>query len=266
MPDAALRLTPYPDVNALLNEMNAGVQGILGESFVGMYLWGSLARGDFDPLSSDIDFVVLTADVVPDELFPAIEALHEGLIVDHPNWGVRLEGYYFPQEALGREYPAERLHPAVNEGKFYRWPRDDDWLIHLHTLREKGVAVAGPSLQTMIDPVSPDELRGVVAANLADHWTRMLVKPDRLYRKGYQPYAVLTMCRMLSTLLTGEIVSKPVAAEWALEALDERWRSLIARALELRRRGESEPPEETLEFIRFTIEQSQNLRVPGDKT
>jgi hypothetical protein len=40
--------TPYPDVNAILNVLLAAVRAILGNQFVGFYLYGSLASGDFD--------------------------------------------------------------------------------------------------------------------------------------------------------------------------------------------------------------------------
>ena len=48
--------TPYADVNSVLLELLTGVQNILGPHFVGMYLYGSLANGDFDQ-DSDVDFV-----------------------------------------------------------------------------------------------------------------------------------------------------------------------------------------------------------------
>ena len=58
--------TPYADVNAILADLLARVQAVLGENFVGMYLYGSLATGTFDPESSDIDFLVATqAKVMP---------------------------------------------------------------------------------------------------------------------------------------------------------------------------------------------------------
>ena len=52
--------TPYPEVNVLLFRLLKEVQEALGEQFIGMYLYGSLASGDFDEKSSDVDFVVVT--------------------------------------------------------------------------------------------------------------------------------------------------------------------------------------------------------------
>jgi len=51
--------TPYPDVNEILNSLLFNVQEMLGKQFVGMYLFGSLANGDFDD-HSDIDVLIVT--------------------------------------------------------------------------------------------------------------------------------------------------------------------------------------------------------------
>jgi predicted nucleotidyltransferase len=51
----------HPDVQQVLREILQGAQSILGNQFVGMYVHGSLAIGDFDPQRSDIDFLVVTS-------------------------------------------------------------------------------------------------------------------------------------------------------------------------------------------------------------
>ena len=52
--------TPYPEINCVLEELLSRVRAILGRRFVGMYLDGSLAIGDFEADKSDLDFVVVT--------------------------------------------------------------------------------------------------------------------------------------------------------------------------------------------------------------
>ncbi|HLQ30214.1 MAG TPA: hypothetical protein VK140_13360, partial [Ktedonobacteraceae bacterium] len=47
-------LTPYADINKLLNLLLSRIQAILGEKLIGLYLFGSLVAGDFDYESSDI--------------------------------------------------------------------------------------------------------------------------------------------------------------------------------------------------------------------
>ena len=66
---------------------------------------------------------------------------------------------------------------------------------------------------------------------MREWWAPTVADATRLRQPGYQPYAVLTMCRALYTLAHGTIVSKPVAAHWALATLDARWGPLVTRAL-----------------------------------
>lgn len=47
--------TPSPEVNAVLDRLHQGVSSILGTQLAGLYLHGSLALGDLNPASSDID-------------------------------------------------------------------------------------------------------------------------------------------------------------------------------------------------------------------
>src|SRR5215216_3947790 len=94
--DAASRLcsihpTPYPDVNAVLSALLAGVQAVLDHHLVGMYLDGSLVNGDFDQ-SSDIDFVVVTDEEISDEIFLALRALHDRVATGASPWVIQLEG------------------------------------------------------------------------------------------------------------------------------------------------------------------------------
>lgn len=49
-----IALTPYPEINTILGDFLRQIQVLLGELFIGMYLYGSLAQGDFNPASSDI--------------------------------------------------------------------------------------------------------------------------------------------------------------------------------------------------------------------
>jgi hypothetical protein len=101
--------TPYPEVNAILNILLSDVQDVLGNQFTGMYLHGSLAYGDFNPETSDIDFLAVTEDDLPIETFAALKEMHAGLFQSGMEWSQKLEGAYLPKEVLRRHslaYPA----------------------------------------------------------------------------------------------------------------------------------------------------------------
>lgn len=234
------------------------VQAILGDGFLGLYLYGSLASGDFDPERSDIDFVVVTDGALPADLVAALEAMHARLWAGGGKWALKLEGAYVPRGALRRYDAASAARPCVNEGRFYLAREEPDWIIQRHVLREQGVVVAGPPLAPLIDPVSPEDLRGAVRGYLREWWAPMLDDPVRLRSREYQAYAVLSMCRAVYTLEHGAIVSKSAAARWAQAVLDPRWAPVIERALAWPRGDQGDEIGETLELIRLAVRRGQS--------
>lgn len=246
--------TSYPEVNAVLEDLRARVREILGDRFVGLYLYGSLAAGDFRPDRSDIDFVVVTDGKLPETMVAALESMHASLAAGSSQWAKKLEGAYVPKHELRRHSPDYPPRPTVNEEQFYLAGEDSDWVFHRYVLREHETIVAGPSLRGLIDPVRPEDLRRAVREVVQQWWKPMLKNPQRLKDPGYQPYAVLSMCRALYTLECGTIVSKTRAAKWALHTLDPRWAALIERALAWRDGQPSDSIEETLQFMAYAIE------------
>jgi hypothetical protein len=88
-------------------------------------------------------------------------------------------------------------------------------------------------------------------------WEPMLQNPTPLYQSGYQSYAVLTMCRILYTFEHGSIVTKPVAAHWAIKTLGAPWADLIDRTVvALRSATPLNSLNGTLDFIRYTVKRS----------
>jgi hypothetical protein len=92
----------------------------------------------------------------------------------------------------------------------------------------------------------------------------MLHAPTRLQSSEYQAYAVLTMCQALYTLQHGDVVSKPITARRAQEAL-EQWATLIEWALAWQPDTPSNKLTETRDLIRYTLERSQQLEIPADE-
>lgn len=245
--------TPYSDVNAVLQMLLSGAQSVLGDHFVGLYFYGSLASGDFNPQTSDIDFVVVTDADLSEELIYELEALHIYLWNSDLKWAAKLEGAYLPLHTLRRYDPNAAPCPTINEGRFYLDRQGSDWIIQRYILRKYGAALCGPPLQSSIDPVTPDDLRCAVIDVLQEWWRPMLDDPSWIRNREYEAFATLTMCRALYALEYGDIVSKPVAACWALQTLDGRWAELSDRAAAWPQEPQSSNLNETLEFIRYTI-------------
>jgi aminoglycoside adenylyltransferase-like protein/nucleotidyltransferase-like protein len=253
-------LTPYPEVNTILQVLHESVKSILGSHFIGMYLDGSLTSNDFDE-DSDIDFVVVTDEDISGDLFSELQGMHDRIAMIDSPFAVQLEGSYISRQGLRRFDPEHALHPNIERGNGERLKmvyHDDWWIIHRYILRERGLTISGPAPQTLIDPVSPDDLRRVMLSLLHGWATQILNDPNKISSRGYQSYVVLSLCRILYTLQFGDVVSKPIAAGWAKETLGDPWISLIDRAWEGRHHPEaSAEPEDingTLDFIRFALE------------
>jgi predicted nucleotidyltransferase len=256
---AQIKPTPYPDVNEVLNLLLLHAKKILEDQFVGMYLYGSLSSGDFDPETSDIDFLVVTRESLSEKKIAELEAMHKEAWATSAKRAGELEGSYIPRDLIRRHDPDEPPCPTVNEGNFFVDQRGSDWIIQRHVVREMGVIVEGPDPKTLIDPVSPDEIRGAVLGVLDEWWFPMLDDASWLREHGnkYQAFAVITMCRVLHALEYGKVVSKPKAIRWAREHLGHPWRDLIDKAgATSRHETQEEFLDATLDFIRFVRTQA----------
>jgi len=249
--------TIFPDVNEILNLLLTNVKEILGNQFIGMYLYGSLSSGDFNPETSDVDFLFVTADSLSDETISKLEVMHNQTWATSLKRTGKLEGAYVPRELIRRHDPNGAPCPTINEGKFYLDRPGSDWIIQRHVVREHGVIIEGPDPKTLIDFVTPDEIRESVMGVLREWWFPMLDDPSWLrdHEVGYRSFAVITMCRVLHALETGTISSKPKAIQWAQTKLDEPWQQLIGKAFAVSNHEDLDVPlNETVDFIQLIHE------------
>jgi hypothetical protein len=261
--------TPYADVNTVLHNFVVRIQAILGNHFRGMYLYGSLALGDFDPYHSDIDFIVVTDAELADDLFVALQELHARFDKSPSPWAAKIEAAYIPRSALHHVAPTQARYPQVEKGTaLFKAPLEIGWIFQCYSLREHGVRVAGPDPRSLCNPIDPSDLRRAVPV-IPNMWLEEARNDpswlDWLRQRENQSFVVLTLCRLLYTFDEADVVSKPAAARWAQKSLDMRWAGLIERAL-VGQHEQSETPEndvdDTIAMIQYTIERSQQQQVP----
>lgn len=257
--------TPDVELNAVLHELVTSVQAILGDNFIAAYLQGSFAVGDWDT-HSDVDFAVAVDHEVSETHLAALQSMHARIYDLDSNWAKHLEGSYFPREMLTHDDPSRTplLYLDNTSRELVRSDHDNTRVVRWVT-REYGIALAGPDAHGLIDPVTADDLRQEVLATMRNWAQQVLANPDQMDNRWYQPFAVLSYCRMLHTLHTGRVGSKPAGAQWAISALDSRWADLIKRAWEerpnpsLKVRQKAEPIDftRTLDFIKYALAVSQ---------
>ncbi|HEX6401389.1 MAG TPA: aminoglycoside adenylyltransferase domain-containing protein [Actinomycetota bacterium] len=220
-------------MSELLRRLIQRQEDLLGDDLLGSYVFGSVATGDFEPGISDVDSViVLRADPTPARL-TTLGRLHEEIVEEMPAWEDRVEVVYLSSRALamsrGASWPAARISPGE---PFHAIEVDPRWLIDWYQLREVGVVMRGPAIDSLVPEITHREYVDAVRQHLLS-WRGSL---DDLESQGEQAYAVLTMCRGLRTVRTGEHVSKREAARWASDELPEH-SDLIRDALAWRARS-----------------------------
>ena len=258
----------FPDVNKVLNLLLSNAKRILKDQFIGMYLYGSLSSGDFNPAGSDIDFLVVTKGVLSEPIISELELMHNQIWASGLKRAGKLEGAYVPKDLIRRHDPNGAPCPGINEGKFHVEGLGSDWIIQRHVVREHGIVLEGPDPKTLIDPVSPENIRDAVIGILNEWWFPMLEDASwlREHESEYRAFAVITMCRVLHALEHGTIVSKPKAIEWAREKLNDLWRRLIDKSADVAQHIKEEDIslDETLNFIRFTRSTLESDGLPSE--
>jgi predicted nucleotidyltransferase len=232
----------HPEVSALIEDLLAGVREALGDNLLGFYLRGSLALGDFDPETSDVDILVVTWLPVSEAEFEGLAALHARVPPAKDNeYRRRYEVSYIDRASIKRFGPGERRHPRCADDAPFGWAgHRPNWVLERWTVRERGVTLLGPDPKTLIDPVDAEEIRQAVRDELRErlrHWTDGSWPREDMLHRGAQAFEVETVCRALYTLATGGLPTKPQAVAWALVAVPERWRALIEWAREYRGDG-----------------------------
>ena len=222
--------TPYTDVNQVILTLLDNARAILVDDFVGMYLYGSLATGDFEPGRSDIDFLIVTGRELPENIVSELKIMHKRLYECGMKWSNHLEGSYIPLDVVRKCSPTGPAWPMTNQQKFLVAHENASWVINNDILYTRGVVITGPPLKSIIDSVSPEELKTAVLTLLRDIWSPWQHNSDKFHRDEYQSFVVLTMCRALYTLKHGSVVSKRRSAEWAIATLDKKWIELIEQA------------------------------------
>ena len=237
-----------PEVERVLSRLLAGHRGVLGPALVGSYVFGSVVSGDYESGISDVDTVAVLRASPTNRQLAGLRVLHREIVEEMPGWDDRVECAYVSVEALegyrSGSYPAARISPGE---RFHAIELDPSWVLDWYPLRAVGEALWGPPPATLVPPITEAEYVDAVRRHLLGwRWT------DEGASRRSQAYAILTMCRGLRTVRTGELVSKREAARWGCEVLPEH-AELIGAALAWRAEPRTEPKMEGASTIDATL-------------
>lgn len=206
----------------------------LRSHFYGIYIFGSIALGAFEEQKSDIDIVVLTQEEWARHELEQLKHFHTQLIDAYP-LGNRLEILYVPLHDIGKSDTEIAPYPYFGgKGKFYSAGYYGLNAVTWWIIKYKGIRLCGPERSALPLEVTwkdvLEEMRYYLDTYLAD-------KAKHLYLfllDGWIWEVVPTLCRILTTLEDGEIITKPLALRHWRDRLPARWHPLIDEAWRIR--------------------------------
>jgi hypothetical protein len=229
-------MEPYlpPVLHPLLQEYTEWTKQELAGKVTAFYLEGSIALREFNPRLSDIDFItVLNSEATfPD--FEKILRIHRGIDQKYP-W--QMSGMYFQARDLGCVEHTNQRFLHYHEGKLKESQHFDLSAVTWWILKNHGIAVFGPTPQSLDIVVDMDHLIHLQQKNLNTYWAGWTKRPGRvpvLFTDWGVQWTVLGVLRQFYTIHEHQITSKIKAGEYALPRLPKRWHPIIREAIALR--------------------------------
>jgi streptomycin 3"-adenylyltransferase len=228
----------FPEPAAsVLAELEPRLRDLLGSNLRGIYVYGSLAFGCYNPARSDVDVLVVTQRRLSVETRAPVALLLRELART-----TELEISFLSRADLEPwRYPtpfdyhfSSTTEKHDGEGVYFA--------AEIAMARERSVVLAGPPAHDALPEVPPDHFRDCVVRDVA--WAR-----DHLEERP--GYAVLNGCRVLAYTREARILSKAEGGEWGARELPDRFRPLAERALTAYRSTSDLEPLDAAEVRRF---------------
>ncbi len=248
--------TQFPEMNLLIDKLHNSIKITLGDKLRGLYLFGSLVGGDFDPKTSDIDLLAIVESDISEDDLRSLKVMHQNFVREYPEWRDRIEVAYVGVEAM-RKFKTDTVTIArISPGEplHYR-DMNIQWLMDWYMVQEQGLAIEGPSPKVLIPVITKDEF----VASLKGEYPSWLERAKEARRVGYQSYVVLSLCRSLYAIRFGQQVSKFKGASWAATEYPQ-WAHLIQQATEWHGSSDNtdslDTQAETARFAEFMLDQA----------
>jgi streptomycin 3"-adenylyltransferase len=275
-------LTPFLGLDEVLTDYALISQDVLNGNFVGLYLLGSLAIGDFD-LTSDVDFMIVTKTELSDDELSRVQSCHTELLSWGTRWVKHLEYSFFSMQklcemsspygenGLRNESEARQLWYFDNGSSTVERSDHDNTLVTRWTLRNKSRAALGPEPTTFAPEVTADELRQEIQTSMLGWEKLILHDASQLHNRFHQVFLVLNNCRALQDLHEGRITSKIQGVAWAKQHIDPRWHSLIDycwrerqdTGIHVSQPADPAAWQQTLAFIEYTTRLAEKYLLPN---
>mgnify|MGYP002076914063 CR=1 FL=1 len=214
-------------IGSLVQELSDKILESLNEELLGLYIFGSLIMGDFEPDRSDLDLLTIVEHDINEQRLDNLRKMHTEFIEKYPQWDHRIEVAYVPLEGMKtfKTQTCKIVRISPGEPIHFR-DMDVDWLMVWCMVQEHGTVLFGPRPDVFIPHITQQEFIDSLK-NYLPEWLEAGKRDDRL---AYQSYIILSLCRSMYVFAHGEQRSKVKAANWAKERYPQ-WSQLIDNAL-----------------------------------
>lgn len=226
------------DFKELTDEFVEITQNILGESLTGIYLHGSLAMGCFNPLKSDIDLIVIIEQEISDiqkmKLLQNIVHLNKKA----PEKGLEISVvkrcfcnpfvYPTPFELHFSPVHLEWFSAAPQDYISKMNGTDKDLAAHFMIINRYEVTLCGKSAEEVFAEIPRQCYVDSICGDVEDARKDIISNPV---------YITLNLCRIISYLEEGLVLSKKGGGEWGLKHLPPEFHSVISDALDCYKSG-----------------------------
>lgn len=218
------------EIRAVLNRYTERLREEFGDRIVGVYLYGSLVNGTFDPESSDVDFLTVIRSRPEKEDIARIRQIH-GEMCAFSRFGRMLEGEYVGFGDMDGRMPAGK-YPYFAYGKFqgYVALKHFAWF----QLIEKGVTYYGVNFRDIAGEIEWNDVKDELVDRLSTYWP-FAANWKTLLDKWFA-LVVLSVCRIYYALENKSTTSKNNGGEYALSRLSKDWHRIILEALRIQKR------------------------------
>jgi Nucleotidyltransferase domain len=190
------------DVALLLNRLRDGL--VSRGDLVGLYVYGSLATGDFSPACSDIDVIVMVEREPDRAALQELAQLHAA-VAGSSGAAERLHCLYVPVAAGSDPH---RLH------NYWFGDRMTHWEFKVMTqaeLASVGVALYGLWPPPGTAPVPIEDIQAAVHEEISGYWRRIARGRTRWLQDAWVDHGLVVLPRAEALLTTGDLITKSEA-------------------------------------------------------
>ena len=214
-----------------IDKMVRRISDILGSCAPTIYLYGSVALGDFKLGWSDIDILVLTQEPISEDQANQLVHLRQTMLAEDPSnpYYRSFEGGMLTINAFQSGEPDRVVYWGTSGERITNRYVFDSF--SMSELLDRGILLYGEDVRGRFTRPTYSDLK----EDVRRHYETIRRYAGETGRELYSYGWLLDISRCIYTLRTGKIIAKTSAGEWALQEKICPCEEALTKALEVRK-------------------------------